>query len=66
MYVYMFRAIWEFTQSRDCVAHSQNPEIALQSRDYAANLEITQHICAISRSRDSHAQSTNFELFQYT
>ena len=24
----MFRAIWEFAQSRDCVAHSQNPEIA--------------------------------------
>ena len=22
----MFRAIWEFAQSRDCVAHSQNPE----------------------------------------
>ena len=41
--VYMFRAIWEFAQSRDCVAHSQNPEIALQSRDCAVrlrNLEI--------------------------
>ena len=24
----MFRAIWEFAQSRDCVAHSRNPEIA--------------------------------------
>ena len=22
----MFRAIWEFVQSRDCVAHSWNPE----------------------------------------
>ena len=25
--VYMFCAIWEFAQSRDCVAHSRNPEI---------------------------------------
>ena len=24
----MFRAIWEFAQSRDCVAHSRNPENA--------------------------------------
>ena len=31
--IYMFRAIWEFAQSRDCVAHSQNPEIAFQSQD---------------------------------
>ena len=31
--VYMFHAIWEFVQSRDCVAHSQNPEIAFQFRD---------------------------------
>ena len=23
----MFRAIWEFVQSRDCIAHSWNPEI---------------------------------------
>ena len=38
--VHMFHAIWEFAQSRDCVAHSQNPEIAFQSRDCAANLEI--------------------------
>ena len=38
--VYMFRAIWEFAQSRGCVAHSQNPEIAFQSRDCAAELEI--------------------------
>ena len=33
--LYMFRTIWEFAQSRDCVAHSQNPEIVFQSRDYA-------------------------------
>ena len=26
--LYMFCAIWEFAQSRDCVAHSRNPEIA--------------------------------------
>ena len=41
--IYMFYAIWEFMQSRDCVAHSQNPEIAFESRDCAANLEIVQH-----------------------
>ena len=41
----MFRAIWQFAQSRDCVAHSQNPEIAFQSRDCATivrNLQIAQ------------------------
>ena len=26
--MYMFRTTWEFTRSRDCVTHSQNPEIA--------------------------------------
>ena len=26
--LYTFHAIWEFVQSRDCIAHSQNPEIA--------------------------------------
>ena len=31
--VYMFCAIWKFAHSRDCVVHSQNPEIAFQSRD---------------------------------
>ena len=31
--MYLFRAIWEFAQSRDCIAHSQNPEIVFQSRD---------------------------------
>ena len=25
---HMFRAIWEFARSRDCVAHSRNPETA--------------------------------------
>jgi len=33
--IYMFRVIWEFAQSRECVTHSQNPEIAFQSRDCA-------------------------------
>ena len=28
IYMCMFRAIGEFVQSRDCVVHSQNPEIA--------------------------------------
>ena len=43
--MYMFRAIWELAQSLDCVAHSQNPEIAFQSRDCATivrNLQIAQ------------------------
>ena len=31
--IYIFCAIWELGQSQDCVAHSQNPEIAFQSRD---------------------------------
>ena len=38
IYIYMFRTIWEFAQSRDCVTYSQNPEIA-------------HYICSISRLR---------------
>jgi len=56
----MFRAIWEFAQSRGCAANSQNPEIACQARDCALglrNLEIALHQCAISRSRSTVAQS---------
>ena len=40
--------------------------LSRQSRDCAArvrNLEIVQHVCAISRSRDLYAQSTDFELW---
>ena len=37
--IYMFRAIWEFVHFRDCIAHSQNPEIAHYS-------------CTISRLRN--------------
>ena len=55
--MYMFRAIQEFAQSRDCATHSQNPEIAHQSRDCALNLEIAQCVCAISRLRSKFAQS---------
>ena len=44
VYMYMFRAIWEFAQSRDCVAHSQNPKIAHCT-------------CAIPRLRNTHARS---------
>ena len=50
--VYMFRAIWEFAQSRDCVAHSQNPEIALRilrNLRLCSNLEIAHYSCAILR-----------------
>ena len=36
----LFRAIWEFALSRDCVAHSQNPGIV-------------KHVCAISKLPDS-------------
>ena len=58
--MFMFRAIWEFVQSWDCAVHSQNPEIACQSRDCALglrNLAIVQHHCAISRSRGTDVQS---------
>ena len=41
--VYMFRAIWEFVQSRDCVAHSRKPEIA-------QTISGLRNVCAISRS----------------
>ena len=40
MFMFMFCAIWEFVQSWDCVGHSQNFEIAFQSRDCTPNLEI--------------------------
>ena len=33
--VCMFRTMWEFAQSQDCIAHSQNPKIAFQSSDCA-------------------------------
>jgi len=42
--MYMFRAIQEFVQSRDCTRHSQNLETACQSRDCTANLEIAKYI----------------------
>ena len=41
-------------QSRDGVAHSQNPDIVFQFRDCVT--------CAILRSHDLHAQSMNFNL----
>ena len=53
IYIYMFCTIWEFAQSRDRAAHSQNPEIACQSRDCVApvrNLEIAWHWCTIPRT----------------
>ena len=49
--------IQEFVQSRDCAAHSQNPETACQSRDCTANLEITQYVCTISRLRKRNLQT---------
>ena len=45
--IYMFRTIWEFVQSQDCVAHSRNPEIAHYSVPH--NLEIAHTCYAISR-----------------
>ena len=38
--VYMFHTIWEFAQSQDCVAHSQNPEIAFQSQDKQKSVHV--------------------------
>ena len=34
--IYMFRAIWEFAQSADCVAQTEDPQIACQSADWQA------------------------------
>ena len=50
----MFCTIWEFAQSWGCVAHSQNPKIALQSRDCATrvhNLKIAWFTCTIYELR---------------
>ena len=50
MYMCVFCAIRELAQSRDCVAHSQNPKIALQSQDCTP----------ISRLRTIVAQSRDY------
>ena len=72
-YIYMFRAIWEFAQSQDCVAHSQNPpEVAFQSSSVSTvvcmrnlcNLKIAHNSCAISRSRNYNAQSRDWKQSQ--
>ena len=39
--IYMFRAIWEFAQSADCVAQTEDPQNACQSADYAILIEQT-------------------------
>ena len=49
-----------FAQSRDCVAHSQNPEIVHYSCAFSIlhnTLAQSQDLCAISRSRNYSAQS---------
>ena len=54
VFVYMFRAIWEFARSRDCVAHPQNPKIAFPSWDYTThvcNLKIAWFTCGIYELR---------------
>ena len=48
--VYMFRAIWEFAQSRDCVGHSRNPEIV------QAILGL-RNTCARSQDRVTHVRN---------
>ena len=60
----MFRAIWEFAQSRDCVAHSRNPE-------NAQAISGLRNTCAISRlcnysphSWDSENAQHNLEVAQ--
>ena len=63
--LFLFRGIWKFAQTRDCTAHSQNPEIASQSRDCTLglrNLETAWHQCVISRSRSTGAQSGDSEI----
>ena len=49
--VEVFCAIWEFAQSRDCVTHSQNPEIVFKSWD-----------CLHSQSRDCVTHMCNLEI----
>ena len=63
----MFRAIWEFAQSQDCVTHSQNPEIAFQSRDCATIVVRTLVACTIvARSRDCTTIVRNLQIAQIT
>ena len=53
-HVFLFFTIWEFAQSRDCIAHSQNLRLCTMvvwSRDCAIhlrNLEIARNICMSS------------------
>ena len=42
----MFRAIWEFAQSADCVAQTEDPQNACQSADFAI-LIVQSADCAI-------------------
>ena len=47
--MYMFRAIWEFAQSADCVAQTEDPQTVCQSADWHAicrlrNLQIVQTV----------------------
>ena len=71
----MFRATWEFAQSRNCVAHSRNPEIAqaisglrntcAQSRDcvtHVRNLGIVQTTCAQSQDPRAIVRPTASDL----
>ena len=55
----------QFTQSRGCVAHSQDPEVAFQSQDYATivcNLKIVQVTHANYRIKDSKKTATGDDL----
>ena len=59
---YMFRTIWEFAQSWDCAAHSQNLEIAFQSsqsRDCVITTCVQSQDCLICmRNLDIYKRST--------
>ena len=57
----MFHAIEEFVQSRDCAAHSQNPEIACQSWDCAQPILILRNTFAQSCAVCEHNGLTEWE-----
>ena len=39
----MFRAIWEFAQSADCVAQTEDQQNACQSADWRGTYTLTKH-----------------------
>ena len=53
----MFRANWEFTRFRNCVAQFYNFKIAYQFQNYLLNFEIVYYACAICGSMVTRAMA---------